>query len=205
MVSLCAMRPVQYNRKTNPKIKNGKVHQKNNGRLTPWRGFVVDRETPKKGYRHLVTKRDIFDFIELLPDWRDLVDGLERIKLSAGDDEVDAFYQHFDREGTGAIDLAAWDNELIHEIPTDYFDEHRGIFQKIELKYERRRDGVVCWFDEAKARAFILVHIFLHELGHHLDKKRGGRVSSGESYAEDFANRMEDVVWPLYVKKFGKP
>ncbi len=62
------MHRVPLNRKTNPKVKGGKVQKKNNQRLTPWKGFVVDRESPRKGFRHLVTKRELFDFIELLPD-----------------------------------------------------------------------------------------------------------------------------------------
>jgi hypothetical protein len=199
------MHRANLNRKTSLKVRDGKVMKKHQRRLTPWRGFVIDRQPPKKGFRHLVTKREIFDFIELLPDWRDLVHGIERVRLGSGDEDTDAFYTHYAREGTGAIELSAWSDELIQEIPTDYFEEHRSIFEKIELKYEKTRHGVVCWFDEAKARAFILIHIFLHELGHHLDHMRGKRSSSGESYAESFANNLENVVWPKYVERFGKP
>lgn len=201
-----------YQRKTVPKIKGGKVQKKNDHRLTPWRGFVVDRETPRQGFRHLVTKRDIFDFIELLPDWRDLVYGLEHILLSRGhddeeEDSTEALYTHYESEGTGGIEIAAWKNDLIQDIPADYFAEHRSIFQKIGLKHEIKGDSVTCWFDEPKARAFILVHVFVHELGHHHDRMSGKspRSSRGESYAENFANRLEDIVWPKYVEKFGKP
>jgi len=199
------MHRANLNRKTNPRVRDGKVLKKNHGRLTPWRGFVIDRQAPKPGFRHLVTKRNLFDFIELLPDWRNLIHGIERVRLGPGDEDTDAFYVHYGREGTGAIELAAWKSELIQEIPTDYFEEHWSIFKKIELKFEETREGVICWFDEDKARAFILVHIFLHELGHHLDRMRGKRSSSGESYAEKFANELEEVVWPRYVERFGKP
>ncbi len=196
-----------FNRKTNPKVKGGKVQKKNDHRKTPWRGFVVDRVSPAKGYRHLVTKREIFDFIELLPDWRELIHGIERIRLTSGSESTDATYTHFNREGTGLIELFAWQKDLVQEIPHQHFDAHRSIFERIELKFERKKEDVVCWFDEAKAKAFILVHIFTHELGHHHDRMNAKRhtLSRGEDYAETFANRLEDGVWPKYVAKFGKP
>jgi hypothetical protein len=186
-------------------VKGGKVQKKNNHQLTPRRGFVVDRETPRKGCKHVVTKREIFDFVEILPDWRNLIYGIERIRLSAGREGCDAFYRHYNRERTGAILLSAWESELTQEINTAYFNAHRSIFEKIELKFERRKDGVICWFDEAKAKAFVLVHVFLHELGHHLDSMKRTYCASGEPYAESFAKRLEDEIWPKYVEKFGKP
>ena|ERR1700677_635633 len=195
-----------YNPRTARKVKDGKVQKKNNHRLTVWRGFVVDRDSPRKGFKHLVAKREIFDFVELIPDYKSLLFGLERIQLSSGSETSDGRYIRHSDSGTGTIEIEAWKSDLVQEIPLRYFEDHQSIFDKIELKFEKRDDMVLCWFDEAKAKAFILLHVFIHELGHHHDKMNGKkRGTRGEMYAETFANQLEDVVWPLYVARFGKP
>ena len=200
------MRRGFFNPRTARKVKDGKVQKKNNHRETVHRGFIVDRESPQKGYKHVVSKREIFDFVELIPDHENLLHGLERIQLTSGSETSDGTYTRYWRTRTGCIELSAWDAELIQEIPTRYFEDHLSIFEKIELKYEKRRDFVLCWFDERKAKAFILIHVFLHELGHHHDKmNRKHEGTRGEEYAETFANQLEDIVWPLYVARFGKP
>ena len=199
------MQRVQYNRKTSPKVRGGKVQKKNNHRLTLKRGFVVDRVSPRKGFKHLVTKQELFDFIELIPNWQQVLYGIECILLSEGSDEVDGLYLPYRREKTGIIRISAWRKELVQEIRKDYFDAHISIFEKIDLKFERRKDCVNCWFDEPKAKAFVLMHVFLHELGHHHDFMQRRAISSGETFAQDFAKRLENTIWPKYIEKFGKP
>ena len=59
---------------------------------------------------------------------------------------------------------------------------------------------------EAQARAFQLLHILPHELGHHHDRMttRTRRYAArGEPYAEEYANRVLDDVWPAYISRFG--
>ena len=199
------MHRVRYNRKTSPQVKGGKVQNKNNRRLTLKRGFIIDRASPRKGFSHLVTKQDILAFIELIPNWRAALDGIERILLSDGSDNLDGRYLSFRREKSGIIRISAWPTDLAMAIRKDYFEAHRSIFEKIELSYERKKDGVMCWFDKPKAKAFMLVHVFLHELGHHRDFMLRDDISSGEPYAEGFAKKMEDEIWAKYVAKFGKP
>ena len=152
-----------------------------------------------------MTKREILEFLELIPDWRTVLDGIERIRLHGGSDKWDGLYRHFEKEETGCIWLSAWQCNLTLEITKSYFNEHRSIFDRIELKFERKKDVVICWFDEGKAKAFTLVHVLLHELGHHVDSRQRSFCASGEPYAEGFAKRLEDEVWSKYIKKFGKP
>ncbi len=53
------------NRKTTPKVKNGRVQRKNRHELTPnyWNtrqdSIQIDIENPGKGYKHFLKKRDI--------------------------------------------------------------------------------------------------------------------------------------------------
>jgi len=200
------MRRGFYNPRTARKVKDGKVQKKNNHRHTVWRGFVVDRASPRQGFKHLVSKREIFDFIELIPNYRELLYGIECIILTPGSETSDGRYVRHSDTGTGTIEISAWRSDLVQEIPAWYFGVHQSIFEKIELKSEKKDDVYTCWFDEAKAKAFILTHVFVHELGHHHDRmNRKHAGSRGEGYAEDFANRLEDAVWPSYVARFGKP
>ena len=64
----------------------------------------------------------------------------------------------------------------------------------------------MCEFSEAQVRAYQLLHILLHELGHHHDRlttKPCGKPNRGESYAEAYALRHEAVIWGRYQETFG--
>lgn len=53
-------------------------------------------------------------------------------------------------------------------------------------------------FDRVSAAAFQLLHVLLHELGHHVDamtRPRIGRCVRGESYAEGWAHRSAARMW----------
>lgn len=63
-----------------------------------------------------------------------------------------------------------------------------------------------CRFQESTARAYLLLHIFLHELGHHHDSittPYKGWIVRGEEYAEKYAHRYERQIWDKYFKVFG--
>lgn len=53
-------------------------------------------------------------------------------------------------------------------------------------------------FDRTTAAAYQLLHVFLHELGHHIDAMTlpgRGVCKRGESYAEHWANRCAESIW----------
>ena len=61
---------------------------------------------------------------------------------------------------------------------------------------------------ESIARAWQLVHILLHELGHHHDRmttRSRCRASRGEVYAERYALDYADRIWDRYINEFGLP
>jgi hypothetical protein len=196
-----------FNRRTATRVKNGRVQRKNRHRPTGHEGFVLHRESPAPGFRHVVTKRDVLAFIDIVPDWPRFSERLERIVLNRGDDDCDGFYRFYDREETGAIFLNAWPEDLWMEIATPYFDAHASIFERLGVSHERRKEDVFCRFTESQARAFMLLHVFLHELGHHFErvhqKHRGS--SKGEDYAERFASSRFAGLVPSYVEVFGDP
>ena len=159
-------------RKTAPRVVNGKVQRKNRTALTPTYFNtpqftpVIDRYKPGFGYRHILKKRDVLAFIELLPDWKELSKGLRAVILAPGEYNTGGYYQ-----SPGVIAICAWDRELWLEVYGDFFEAHRELFAKLEVPCEATPDGhYVCQWTESTIRAYQLLHIFLHELGHHHDR-----------------------------------
>jgi hypothetical protein len=199
--------PAGFNRRSAPKVKDGRVQRKNNHRPTTHDGYVLDRQSPGRGFRHVVTKRDVQAFIDIVPDWDRYAERLERIVLASRDDSAEGSYEFFHREETGAIFLHAWREDLWIDLKIPYFDSHLQIFEALGLSYDREEDAVTCRFTEAQARAFTLLHIFMHELGHHYDRihQKHRDSTKGEGYAEKFAVRHFEDLWPSYVRVFGDP
>lgn len=198
----------RYNNKTTPKVVDGKVQKKYNHAITAREGYTVDRKRPYKGFKHVITKKEIHDFIELIPDWEKLGIGIEAIILDEGGDNFDGLYCHYEYEKTGIIWLSAWPKEMWVDFNDEYFKEHQWHFDTIGLVYEKNKDEWTCHFTEKQAKAFMLTHIFLHELGHHVDKLRSKKQNimvGGEEYAEKFANDKFNEIWPSYVQRFGQP
>lgn len=196
-----------FNRRTATKIKDGRVQRKNCHRPTAHDGYVLDRESPGRGFCHVVSKRDIQAFIDIVPDWHRLSERLERIVLARPVEGCDGEYAFYHREETGAIFLRAWRDDLWTDLAIGYFDSHQNIFQTFGVSYDRLDDRVACRFTEAQARAFLLLHIFMHELGHHYDRIHQKHLGSskGEDYAERFATSRFAQLFPAYVRVFGHP
>ena len=135
------------NRKTTPKVKNGKVQKKNLYRDTPnyWNTrqdyLVIDRDPPGAGYKHFLKKSDIIKFLELLPNWEEIDIELDAIVLSKGGGD-DGWYCD------GVIGICAWDKNMKSSLDKDYFLEHKELFDRLEVKYEVKREVVVCHFNE---------------------------------------------------------
>jgi hypothetical protein len=187
-------------------VVDGKTRRKNRQVPTTHRGYVIDRESPGRGYRHVLTKRDLQAFLDLVPDWPSLSHRLERIVLAAGCID-DGYHEFYHREETGAIYLHAWNEELWVHLASPYFEGHRDIFQRLGVSFDAHEDGALCRFTEPQARAFVLLHVFMHELGHHRDRIQQKHRDStrGEDYAERFANRYFAELLPAYIRTFGDP
>jgi len=198
---------IGFNRRTATKVKDGRVQRKNRHRPTGHDGYVLHRESPGRGFHHVVSKRDVQAFIDIILDWDRLSERLERIVLAARSDACDGAHEFYHREETGAIFLSAWRDDLWTELTVPYFDSHEQIFETFGVSYDRQKDCVTCRFTEAQARAFMLLHIFMHELGHHYDRihQKHRDSSKGEDYAERFATSRFEQLFPAYVRAFGHP
>jgi hypothetical protein len=198
---------VTFNRRTATKVKDGRVQRKNRHRPTGHSGYVLDRESPGRGFCHVLSKRDVQAFIDIISDWERYSERLERIVLSSRSDSLDGAYEFYHREETGAIFLHAWRDDLWTELLFSYFDSHQHIFSALGVSYDRSEKWVACRFTKAQARAFMLLHVFMHELGHHFDHIHQKHLDSskGEDYAERFANSRFEQLFPAYIRTFGNP
>jgi hypothetical protein len=195
-----------FNRRTATKVKDGRVQRKNRHRPTGHEGYILDRESPGRGFHHVTTKRDLQAFIDIIPEWHRFSERLERIVL-ASHSQDDGAHEFYHREETGAIFLHAWPDDLWREFVAPYFEAHQEIFRRLGISYERLENHILCRFTEAQAGAFMLLHVFMHELGHHYDRIHQKHIGStkGEDYAEKFATSRFEQLFPAYVRVFGNP
>ena len=195
-----------YRRKNAPRVRDGDVQFKSNHTLTyHWSQvhldrYVVDRERPGVGYRHLLRQADLHRFVALLPDWEELSRGVDVLLLAQGDPDALGWYSQ------GNVAVCAWRRELPGVWCTGFVEEHEPVLERLNVPREERDDGTWLGWDEQTARGFQLMHILLHELGHHHDRmttRSQARCSRGEPYAEGYALRYADELWKAYFREFG--
>ena len=195
-----------FHRKTTPKVKGGRVQKKNNWVKAPtyWNTPqdipVLDRERPGRGYRHLLRTKDLVNFISILPDWEELSRGLDAVLLAPGKDNTDGWYDF------SIMKICAWERNLWREVDPSWYEKHEALLTRLEVPCEEIGDWDECRFTEATARAYQLVHVFLHELGHHHDRMTTESEldsARGEGYAEKYALQYEKVIWDRYAAVFG--
>ncbi|MBI5864425.1 MAG: hypothetical protein HZB38_07955 [Planctomycetes bacterium] len=194
-------------RKTTPGVRDGRVQKKNRAARST-HPYDVDRDIPEiyrerpgTDHRHLLLQRDIVRFVRLLPDWDELARGLNAVVLAHEEPGAMGWYQ------PGIVAICAWPRELWIDHDPDFVEAHRGIYDRLGISCQRlARWGFRVKYTESAARAFQLLHIFLHELGHHHDRitTRSGRdAARGESYAERYALQYESVIFDRYFDEFG--
>ena len=197
---------VGYSRRTTPKVKNGKVQRKNKCEQSPnyylkrRDSLLIERRKPGKGFRHLLTRDDIEGFIELIPGWDELSLGLNAVVLNEGSYRWLGYHVH------GVVHISAWEEGLWQDFPRKFFEENFKLLERLKVPNQELPDKQVrCFFNEENAKAFQLLDVFLHELGHHHDcitNKSKICCPRGEPYAEQFALRYQPLVYAGYVKRF---
>ncbi|HUG67127.1 MAG TPA: hypothetical protein VMM76_05225 [Pirellulaceae bacterium] len=88
-------------------------------------------------------------------------------------------------------------------------NDHSDILDRLGVEYEPVEDdldGTWCYFDDASIKGFQLMHILLHELGHHHDRmttKSRVRSAHGEPFAETYALKYADRLGDDYFREFN--
>jgi hypothetical protein len=221
----------RMNRRTATRVRDGRVQKKNNWRparddywAVPQAEIRLERRRPAEGSCHVVTVGQLRAFLELLPDWEEAAIGLRAIVL-ASDTDCHGWYD------AGVVALCNWEQDLWTVEDPDFLEEHAELLdllgvERVTLAESSEirdlNDGLdklglprfeisakgrwreLRW-TEAQARAFLLLHVLPHELGHHHDRMttRSRRMSRGEPYAESYANRALETLWPIYTRRFG--
>lgn len=193
-------------RRTATRVVGGRVLRKNN--WTPASGdfyaldqadVELDRRSPGKNYRHLVSIAQLREFIKLLPQWETVAIGLNAIVLDEGQDCM-GWHRY------GVVAVCAWERELWWDDCDPGFErEHRSILDLLSVQRGVTDESVEVRWTEEQARAFQLLHILPHELGHHHDRmttRRQQRTGRGEAYAESYAETVMETVWPRYQQRF---
>ncbi|WP_235299718.1 hypothetical protein [Portibacter marinus] len=197
----------KINRKTTPKVAGGKPLRKNNHEETPnyWNTIQdevqIDSEKLGKGYKHFLKRRDLLKFIEIIPNWEVYSRGLDAIVLESGKSGRDGVYYH-----SGVICISAWPKEMDIELNKRYFEDHKDLFKRLGIKYLEKDDFYFCEFTPDQIKAYQLLHILLHELGHHYDRmktKTKHSTARGEKFAENFAFENEERMWNKYEETFN--
>jgi hypothetical protein len=197
------------NRKTTMRVKDGLVQKKQNWSesqnyfTAPDRSSVViDRQRPGVGFRHVLKTADIYKFLTILPDWEHLAVGLNAIVLAEAESNTDGWHT------AGVVAVCAWEMDLWREYDatSDFYLAHAPIFARLDVITTTLPDGYIqCQFDENKVRAYQLLHILLHELGHHHDRittRSQVQAARGEPYAEAYALEHEAKIWDAYWRIF---
>lgn len=204
-------------RKTTPKVRDGQVQKKNrwaksvdaDDALLGNLGICFEARGPGPGRRHVITELDVRRFLRCIPNWESHAEGLSAIVLGSSEDAMGEY------DSRGIIYLYSWERDLFWDAEEEFFNEHKATLMRLGVPHDAPVDGgVPLYFDERSARAFQLVHIFLHELGHHVNRRatsartRRWRLQDqerSEELAESWAVQMEDRVWPRYKEFFGSP
>jgi len=195
------------NRKTTPKVAGGKPLRKNNHKVTPnfWnteQEFVqIDEEKPGKGFKHFLKKKDIIKFLEIIPNWNMLSKHLDAIVLTYGGFGYDGYYNN-----NGVICISAWEKDRDILVNENYYHAHKELFERLGVESTKQSAGYFCEFTIDQIKAYQLLHILLHELGHHYDRiktKSKYKAARGEDYAETFAFDNEKLIWKRYQEAFN--
>jgi hypothetical protein len=196
------------NRRTAPKVRDGRVQKQNNWARSRDDYYAVrqdeirlDRRPSGPGFRHLITIAQLRRMIELLPDWSEAAVGVRAVVLDDGGDDVMGWYR------PGVVAVCAWERELWwSDADPQFIAEHDTVLDLLDVERVRHGRRVELRWTEDQARAFQLLDVLPHELGHHRDlmtTRSRRRVARGESYAESYAQRTFAEVWPAYAREFG--
>lgn len=168
---------------------------------TPQEFPVIDRKRPGKGYRHVLSIDDVQRFLSIVPAWRKVSNGLNAIVLAQGEPDCIGWHR------PGVIGLCAWPRDLQDTWDMDLVDDHLSLLQRLDVRLQPTSERrCLLQFHERSARGFALMHVFLHELGHHQDRmttRTRVETARGEDFAECFAHRVAEAMWEDYFRMFG--
>jgi hypothetical protein len=101
-----------------------RFHKKRSRKIIGGMAQSRDRVEPTpscRGYRHLLRKQDVLGFIELMPNWNELAEGLDAIVLAQGESGLEGWYTE------GVVGICAWERDLWRRHMKAYLDASGSI------------------------------------------------------------------------------
>jgi hypothetical protein len=195
-------------RKSAMRVRGGRVATKNNWSpdamdyyALPQSEIQIERTDPGRGYRHVVTVAQLRRFLALLPDWDELAIGLQAISISRGNSDWVGL------SNPGVVIITAWVREMWWRVDRAFVEDEAELIARLEVEVvpDPGSSDLQLRWTEGQARAYMLMDVLVHELGHHHDRitSRSGKASRGEPYAVAYARRVRAELWPEYVRQFG--
>lgn len=148
--------------------------------------FLVDKLSA--GYIHPCSVQDIKKKLMELPV--EHLSGIRRVRLSCQKNAgADASYF----EGTIKIYAVPEDMKFVYHFrPPEVMQRE---YSKFGARWEKLGDCWYCYWRLENFKKFILDHVLLHELGHHVDAFHAMRQSAGrERFAETYAIAQETKI-----------
>src|SRR5258706_5298769 len=127
------------NGKTARKVIYGRVQKKNNWEPSPdyyvrsEPQLVIDRLRPGDGFRHLLMKKDIADFISILPDCAELSKGLNAIVLSPGSHRIFGYHRK------GVFHVCAWDRDIWITLSRSGYEQEKAYLDRLSVECEANK------------------------------------------------------------------
>jgi hypothetical protein len=106
----------------------------------------------------------------------------------------------------GVVAVCAWPAGVWDEdLSKNWYWDHVDVLDRLGVQVWKVGPRWVAEWTEDQARAFQLLHVFLHELGHHHDRmttRRERDAARGEHFAEQFALDLADEIWDDFLRVF---
>jgi len=167
--------------------------------------FRVVRKPPGRQRYHPAGAEEIERFVGLIPSWEEISCDLDGVMLCAPWQE-----EYPDTEGLygeHAIILFSWPRQPEERFRHSFTRQLPEVAGRLSLRERRKdRDYAVTW-SPSQARAYVLLFVLLHEIGHHVDWllcRRGRYARRGESFAEDWAADCRQRIWDCFLQAFGE-
>jgi hypothetical protein len=199
-------------RKTTPKVRHGQVQKKDRHQWTEFQelldntAFSTIKMKPEDSYVHVVDRRRVLDFVELIPNWRDMSKGLSALVLGYDgcSHQTDINYSP---KAYNSIWLSPFPKDMTLYWSRSFAIEHKSIteFLGIDL-IETGEDEIMTVWTKPQAQAWQLLHLFLYDLFCHNECTSQSRDNYHHQHklAEEYAIKTAQLIVSDYERTIGR-
>lgn len=199
------------NRKTTPKVRDGQVQKKDRHQWTEFQdlldsdAFSTIKMKPEDGYMHVVDRKSVLDFVELIPGWSEMSKGLSALVLGSDgcSSQTDINYSP---KSYNSIWLSPFPKDMTLYWSAGFASEHRSIAESlgVELKWLESGEAVTEW-TKPQAQAWQLLHLFLYDLYCHNEctTQENDDYHHQHKLAEEYSIKTAQLIISDYERVVG--